>query len=283
MNGFSRALKSEGYLLAHRRSTRWAVALVACATFGRIFVSYVLFHINQNAGGGGPEDHAEWNFWPQFAFGARAGMFLAELFLLGLLASALPREISSGAVRDSFTRGISRNSFIFARLLSGLYLAFFLWLVAGLSSWIFAHAFFEPSAIMEGGDEYLTEGDVLGPIYLSVLHALPPLLALSSLAVLLSSFCRRSVLAAGVGLICILLPSVFHDSLGDFAPWIFVDTLGGFGENSFLVESSGFASAIAQAYPADFDQIVEIGWIAPWPALVLFGFLSLVMFRKRPL
>jgi hypothetical protein len=136
---------------------------------------------------------------------------------------------------------------------------------------------------MEDGHELFSQAEVRVPVYKSVFHALPPLLALAALATFFSVLCRRSVLAAGAGLICILLPGIFHDSLGDFAPWIFADTLGGFGEDSFLVESAGFASAIAQAYPADFDAIVKVGWIAPWPALLGLGLCSLLAFRNRSL
>lgn len=283
MSGFQRALAGEWYLLTRRKGMRWAILLVAIAGFGRVAAGYFFFHLQESAGGGGMADHAAWNFWPQFALGTRAAMFLAELMLLGWVASSLPREIASGAARDPLTRKISRSAFMSARVLFGFGAALVLWFTAFGVAWLSAHAFFDPGDIMEGGDMYLEQAEVRGPVYASVLHALPPLLALGALATFLSAFCRRSVLAAGAGLICILLPGIFHDSLGTFAPWIFADTLGGFGEDSFLVESAGFASAIAQAYPADFDAIVKVGWIAPWPALLVFGLFSLLAFRKRPL
>ena len=283
MSGFQRALLGEWFLLTRRKGMRWALALVALAAFGRVAVGYLLFRLQESAGGGGMAAHAAWNFWPQFALGARAAMFLAELMLLGWVVSSLPREIASGAARDPLSRQISRSAFMSARMLSGLGAGLVLWFMAIATAWLSAQVFFDPGDIMEGGDLYLEQAEVRGPIYASVLHALPPLLALGALATFLSAFCRRSVLAAGAGLICVLLPGIFHDSLGSFAPWLFADTLGGFGEDSFLVESAGFASAIAQAYPANFDEIVKVGWIAPWPTLLVFGLFSLLAFRKRPL
>ncbi|MCX8228707.1 MAG: hypothetical protein OTJ44_01985 [Planctomycetota bacterium] len=283
MTGLWRSFSAELYLLRQRKGFRIGILLVAFAAILRIGVALLLFRLGESAGNGGPEDHATWNFWPQLAHGARTALFFAELLLLGLVAGALPREVDSGAARDPFSRRISRSAFMTSRILSSLCVAILFWLVALGAAWLTASLLFEAGDIMEGGDLYLEESEVTGPIYAAFWHALPPMLALATLATLLSAALRRGVVAAGVCFGLILLPGIFHDTLGSIAPWFFADTLAGFGEDSFLAEAAGFASAIAQAYPADFDAIVEIGWIASWPAILCFALLALLTFRRRPL
>ncbi len=273
MNGFGRALHGEIYLWTRKRS--WLLALLGCAALGagRVLLGRLLTS---------PTD-AAWNFWPQFAAGARTGFFLAELMTVVLFASALPREIAAGAARDPLVRGLSRAAFMAARACIGLLLP--LSLVAGalVGAGGAAALCFDAGDIVEDGEVLLSVADehLVGHLGGAIVHGLPPLLALSAVALALSVLCRHAVVAVGAGLGLVLLPLFLHDTLGAAAPWLFPDTLAGLGADSYLDRIAQFARGYVSAFPETFDATIRTGWIAPWPALILGWALALLLFRRR--
>ncbi|MFK5955019.1 MAG: hypothetical protein QM477_01085 [Planctomycetota bacterium] len=284
MMGFWRAFQGEIYLLRKRRTVRWVhfgVFLVAV-----LFVagSRLKLGIMMAAGSGGPTEVGAWNFWPQFAEGTRAGLYLVEISILLLLAGGLPREIRSGSIRDPLSRRISRNAYTAARCLIGLILPLSLYLFALLGAALAASVLFDAGDIMEDGEVLLSivDDQVAFHLYRSMLHAVPPLLALGLFSVWMSTAFRTGVAAVGVGLGVILAPTLLHSVLGDRAPWLFTDLLPALGPDSYLQRTAGFAAGYADAYPYEFDEVVKLGWFTPWPAFLIAGAGAILMFRRKP-
>lgn len=284
MMGFWRAFRGELYLLRKRRTIRWVhlgVFLVAALFVAGARLKLGILH---SAGAGGPDQVGAWNFWPQFGEGTRAGMFLVEIAILLLLAGGLPREIRSGAIRDPLSRRISRTAYTSARCLIGLILPLTLYLCVLLGAALSAAIFFDAGDIMEDGEVLLSIVDdkVAHHLFRSMLHAIPPLLALGLFSVWMSTAFRTGVAAVGVGLGVILAPTLLQSVLGDHAPWLFTDLLPALGPDSYLERTAGFAAGFSDAYPYEFDEVVKLGWITPWPAFFLAGVCAILMFRRKP-
>ena len=284
MMGFWRAFRGELYLLRKRRTVRWmhiGVFLVATLFVAGARLKLEILH---STGAGGPDQVGAWNFWPQFGEGTRAGMFLVEIAILLLLAGGLPREIRSGAIRDPLSRRISRTAYTSARCLIGLILPLTLYLFVLLGAALSASIFFDAGDIMEDGEVLLSIADdkVAHHLYRSMLHAIPPLLALGLFSVWMSTAFRTGVAAVGVGLGVILAPTLLQDVLGDHAPWLFTDLLPALGPDSYLERTAGFAAGFSDAYPYEFDEVVKLGWLTPWPAFFLAGVCAILMFRSKP-
>jgi len=284
MMGFWRAFRGELYLLRKRRTVRWmhiGVFLVAALFVAGARLKLGLLHA---AGAGGPDQVGAWNYWPQFGEGTRAGMFLVEIAILLLLAGGLPREIRSGAIRDPLSRRISRTAYTSARCLIGLILPLTLYLFVLLGAALSASIFFDAGDIMEDGEVLLSivDDQVAHHLYRSMLHAVPPLLALGLFSVWMSTAFRTGVAAVGVGLGVILAPTLLQDVLGDYAPWLFTDLLPALGPDSYLERTAGFAAGFSDAYPYEFDEVVKLGWLTPWPAFFLAGTFAILMFRRKP-
>lgn len=284
MMGFGRALRGELYLLRKRRTVRWmhlGVFFMAALFVAGSRLKLGLLH---EVGAGGPENVGAWNFWPQFGEGVRAGMFLVEIAILLLLAGGLPREIRSGAIRDPLSRGISRSAYTSARCFIGLILPLTLYAFVLCGAALSAALFFDAGEIMEDGEVLLSiqEDKVAHHLYRSMLHAVAPLLALGLFSVWMSTAFRTGVAAVGVGLGVMLAPTLLQSVLGDRAPWLFTDLLPALGPDSFLERTAGFAAGFSDAYPLEFDEVVKLGWITPWPALLLAGVCAILMFRRKP-
>lgn len=274
MKGFARALRGEIYLWTRKRSWRWSLFGVLLLAAGRV----ALGRLTASPASGA------WNFWPQFAAGTRTGLFLAELLTVILLASSLPREIALGAARDPLVRGMSRSAFIAARAVIALLFPLSLVVAALLGAGGAGALLFDAGDIIEEGDVLLVvaEENLDGHVARAILHGLPPLLALSAVALALSALCRHAVIAVGLALVLILLPAFLHDTLGGFAPWFLGDTLAGLGADSYLARIAQFAQGYTSAFPESFDAVIATGWIAPWPGLILGWALAILFFRRRP-
>lgn len=283
MTGLWRSLRGELYLLRHRRSVAWMHFGVFLLAVLYVAGSRIKLEMVKAAGGGGVGEVAAWNFWPQFGDGTRAGLFLVEIATLIFLAGGLPREISSGAVRDPLARGISRAAFTLSRCIVAIILPLTLFACAIAGSAVSASLLFDAGDIMSGGDVLFAiedEGiDLL--LYKAMAHAILPLLALAMFSVWMSTTFRHGVAGVGVGLAVMLAPSLLHETMGKNAPWLFADVLPAMGQDSFLKEAILRAAGNADAYPMSFDEIVRIGWMSPLPALVLSLFLALLMFRRK--
>ncbi len=286
MSAFLRAVRGEFYLLTHRRSVFWLhFGVMLLAT---LFVAFarIKLGILHGAGGPGPEQTGAWNFWPQFGSGARAGLFLAEIGIVAHLAGGLPREIASGAIRDPLSRRLSRLHFLGARLLVALVLPLTLLAAATLASAASASTFFEAGDIMEDGQVILSieDDEVAHYLYLSLWHAVGPLMALGVMAVAFGAMFRRGAVALGAGLTLMLAPTLLHETLGDRAPWLFTDLLPALGADSFLERTSRFAAGFNDAFTYDWEEsVVGPGWYSPWPAVLLFALMGLFLFRRKAL
>ena len=283
MNGFLRALRGEFYLLRHRRSVRWMhVGIFALAAL-YVVGSRLKLGLVSAAGGGGVGEIGAWNFWPQLGEGTRAGLFLVEIATLIFFAGGLPREISSGAIRDPLARGISRTAFTLARCAIALILPLTMFACAIGGAAASAALLFDAGDIMVGGDVIFSieeEGiDLL--LYKAMAHAVFTLLALALFSVWMSTTFRHGVAGVGVGLAVMLTPTLLHETLGEKAPWLFADILPALGPDSFLKEATDRAAGFSDAYPYSFEEIVNIGWISPAPAIVLSLIFTVLIFRTK--
>ena len=281
--GFIRALRGEAYLLTHRRGFRWALMATVATVLLHVFGSWILLEMNRAAGGSGPGESGDWNFWPRFASSARAGLFLVELFLVGLVAAAFPREIASGAIRDPLMRGISRASLLFARAVASLALPLILGGTAIGAAALGAGLFFESGDVMEEGFAVFEEHEVRKEIFLALGHGFPSLVALAGLAVFVSAWFARGAVAVAAGLALVLLPGVLPSGLSSWSSWMFTSTLPGLGAESYLGKAAQFAAGYADALPRSFDRVIQIGWVAPWPALLLCLMFAILVFKNREL
>lgn len=283
MIGLWRSLRGELYLLRHRRSVLWMHVGVFLLAALYVAGARIKLEIVKAAGGGGIGEVAAWNFWPQFGDGTRAGLFLVEIATLIFLAGGLPREISSGAVRDPLARRISRSAFAVSRCVVAIILPLTLFVCAIAGSAGCSALLFDAGDIMSGGEVLFgieEEGiDLL--LYKSMAHAILPLLALAMFSVWMSTAFRHGVAGVGVGLAVMLAPSLLHETMGEKAPWLFSDVLPAMGQDSFLKEANERAAGNADAYPYSFDEIVQIGWISPLPAVALSLVFALLMFRRK--
>lgn len=283
MTGFTRALRGEAYLLTRRRGYRWALAAVFLTALLHALGSWILLEMNHRAGGPGPGESGDWNFWPRFASSARAGMFPVELFLVGLIAAAFPRETGTGSVRDPLVRGISRAALVSARSVAALALPLVLGGAAIGAAALGASLCFEAGDVMEEGFAIFDEAEVRTEVMRALGHGFPALLALGALAVFVSAWLARGAVAVATGIAIVLLPGILPGGLSSWAPWMFTSTLPGLGKESYLEKAAEFAAGYADALPRSFESVITAGWIAPWPALLLFLGAAILVFRKRDL
>ncbi len=282
MRGLKRAIQGELYLLRKRPAVRWMHWGVFAVAF--LFVAGSRLKLGLLAAAGQVQiGDGAWNFWPQFGAGTRAGLFLAEIGILLLLAGNLPREVRLGSARDPLSRGISRSACTLARCWVAFLLPLTLYACALLGAALSASWFFDAGDIMEGGELLLSiEGDqVAHHLFRSMLHGVFPMLALGMFSVWMATAFRTGVAAVGVGLGVMLAPSLLHDVLGARALWLFSDLLPGLGPDSFLQRTAAFAAGFSDAYSYEFDSVVQLGWYTPWPTFVLAAVAAILLFRKK--
>lgn len=285
MSNFLRALRGELYLFSRRRSIFRLHLGVFFFSALLVVVNYLNLQAFALANDSQLIQLSGNNFWPQWSSALYTSLYLVELAVVLILSGMLPHEVSIGAVRDTISRQLSRTNFMLARILLSAILPLSLYFFAALGAASVSYSLFDPGDIMEDGEVLLSFYDdgVGAALFQSVIHGILPLMTLGVVATACGAFFKRQVLALGVCLIFVLLPTMLKESFGELLPYYFSDFLPAFGPDSFLSRSSQFSAGFSDAYPYEYDQIARIGWWSSLPYLFCAIIVGCLSFKKRAL
>ncbi|MFT7517293.1 MAG: hypothetical protein ACI84O_001083 [Myxococcota bacterium] len=285
MTNFMRALAGEFYLFSRRRSIRVMHAVIFALACLIVLINYSSISAFAAMNNMPLSDVASFNFWPQWASATHITLYLVELSVILLIAGSMPHEIMTASIRDPLTRRISRSSLVLARAVVAMVIPLSLYACALLGAAFMSSILFDAGDILEEGELLMsieTDG-VASALYRSMWHAVLPLLTLGVVAAACGAIFKRGVVAVGACLVMVLIPTMLYDNFASIMPYYFADFLPAFGPDSFLDRTAQFAAGYSDAYPYEYDEVANIGWLSPLPLLCVAIIMTIVSFRRRSL
>jgi len=286
MDGFVTALKAEFYISLHSFGSK----LVVLAPAILVFAQFVLIKINtagqqarENLLGSGSdfEAIAANNAYGYFVDGMATGLTLLSLLLVAYSAYSFAYDRDTGALRHLLIRRVSRRALVLAKLVHLHLLAalalFILLLVTGAGSdW-----FWQFGPVVEDGFELISEAEILQEIVLGLGLALTPLPAAIAFGVLVSVSTVSATQAVTSTLGITLALDIFKSVMGDFAYYLYASFQPSLLDQSYLQDVSrlvrGYSDVLIN------DRVLQLNLWVPWPEMIVFIVLALIIVQRRKL
>jgi len=286
MDGFVTALKAEFYVSLHSLGSKLVILVPAIL----VFAQFLLLRVN-TAGqvardsllGGGSEFEAiaANNAYGFFVDGMSTGLTLLSLVLVAFSAYSFAYDRDTGALRHLLIRRVSRRALILAKLvhlhLLALLAIIILWFVtAATSAW-----FWQFGPVVEDGFELISEAEILREIALGLALALTPLPAAIAFGVLVSVCTVSATQAVTSALGITLALDIFKSVLGDVAYYLYATFQPSLLDQSYLQDVSrlvrGYSDVLIN------ERILQLNLWVPWPQLIVFVVLALIVVQRRKL
>lgn len=264
MTGTLRVLRAEGARLAAIPSTY----IVAFILFGVAALrAFVAVGLEQAQRGEGAEALSSGSAWAAWVDGWSAGLVLGTLMLLVFAARSLAGDAENGVLRLAITRSATRGALVWGRLLLAPLLVVAVVSVTGIAAWAVAAAMADFGPLVEDGYEIYSAAELAEEVRRSALAVLPGLLATFAFGLFVSSVARSATVAVTTALGLFLTFDLFKEALGAGHYWVFASHVPTPWDTSAWSELPGVVRGYSDAgFP---EALVRVGWIGPWPALLL--------------
>ena len=221
------------------------------------------------------------NAYGYFVDGLSTGLTMLGLLLVAQAAYSFSYERDVGAVRHLLIRRISRPSLIIAKLFLIHVLAILSLLLLMAVSYICSGWFWEFGPIVEDGFELISEAEIREEIGLGLQLAIVPIPPAIAFGLLISVSAHSTTQAITTALGITLAIDIFKSTLGDFSHYLYATFQPSLLDQSYLQDVSrivrGFSDVLVD------ERVQQLNWWVPWPALLIFLCLALVIVQRRKL
>ena len=221
------------------------------------------------------------NAYGYFVDGLGTGLTMLGLLLVAQAAYSFSYERDVGAVRHLLIRRISRPSLIIAKLFHIHVLAILSLLLLMAVSYICSGWFWEFGPIVEDGFELISEAEIREEIGLGLQLAIVPIPPAIAFGLLISVSAHSTTQAITTALGITLAIDIFKSTLGDFSHYLYATFQPSLLDQSYLQDVSrivrGFSDVLVD------ERVQQLNWWVPWPALLIFLCLALVIVQRRKL
>lgn len=286
MDGFIAALKAEFYVSLRSFGSK----LVVLAPAVLVFAQFLLLKINaagQQArdnllGSGSNFDAiAANNAYGYFVDGMSTGLTLLGLLLVAYSAYSFAYDRDTGAVRHLLIRRVSRRALVLAKLLHIHLLALLALLILGFVTAATSDWFWQFGPVVEDGFELISEAEIVREIFLGLGLALTPLPAAIAFGVLVSVSTVSTTQAVTSALGITLALDIFKSVLGDMAYYLYATFQPSLLDQSYLQDVSrlvrGYSDVLIN------DRVLQLNLWVPWPEMIVFVMLALIIVQRRKL
>ena len=221
------------------------------------------------------------NAYGYFVDGLSTGLTMLGLLLVAQAAYSFSYERDVGAVRHLLIRRISRPSLIIAKLFHIHVLAILSLLLLMAVSYICSGWFWEFGPIVEDGFELISEAEIREEIGLGLQLAIVPIPPAIAFGLLISVSAHSTTQAITTALGITLAIDIFKSTLGDFSHYLYATFQPSLLDQSYLQDVSrivrGFSDVLVD------ERVQQLNWWVPWPTLLIFLCLALVVVQRRKL
>lgn len=286
MDGFLTALRAELFVALRSNSTRLIVVLpglVACLQLLLVrarSASEQARDVLLGAGQGFAEvDGAD--AWGALVDAMSTGLTLTGLVLVGYAAWTFAGDKDSGALRHLLIRRVSRSALVMAKLVN-IHIAGLVCIVLTLLSLgLTAMLLWDFGPVVEDGYELIGVSEIHQEILMGLRLALIPLPAAIAMGLLISVSTRNATQAITAAIGITLALDIFKGMMGNFSGYLYVTYQSSLLNESYLSDVSrlvrGFSDVLID------PSVLQLNQWVPWPQMLLFVLLALVIVQRRRL
>lgn len=285
LNGLETAIRAEFYVSLRTFGSRLIVlapALVVVLQYLIIKLQETSAQARDNLLGRNSFDAAvAENAYGYFVDGISSGLTILGLLLVAQAAYSFSYERDVGTVRHLLIRRISRPSLIIAKLFHLHVLAILSLLLLIAVSYFCSGWLWEFGPIVEDGFELISEAEIREEIGLGLQLAIVPIPAAIAFGLLISVSAQSTTQAITTALGITLAIDIFKSTLGDFSFYLYATFQPSLLDQSYLQDVSrivrGFSDVLVD------ERMQQLNMWVPWPTLLIFLCLALVVVQRRKL
>ena len=282
-NGLETAIKAEFFVSLRTFGSKLIILAPALV----VVMQYLIIKLQETSaqawdsllGENSFDDAVAENAYGYFVDGLSTGLTMLGLLLVAQAAYSFSYERDVGAVRHLLIRRISRPSLIIAKLFHIHVLALLSLLLLMAVSYICSGWLWEFGPIVEDGFELISEAEIREEIVLGLQLAIVPIPPAIAFGLLISVSAHSTTQAITTALGITLAIDIFKSNLGDFSHYLYATFQPSLLDQSYLQDVSrivrGFSDVLVD------ERMLQLNRWVPWPALVIFLCLTLVIVQRR--
>ncbi|MCH8174163.1 MAG: ABC transporter permease subunit [Proteobacteria bacterium] len=282
-NGLETAIKAEFFVSLRTFGSKLIILAPALV----VVMQYLIIKLQETSaqardsllGENSFDDAVAENAYGYFVDGLSTGLTMLGLLLVAQAAYSFSYERDVGAVRHLLIRRISRPSLIIAKLFHIHVLALLSLLLLMAVSYICSGWLWEFGPIVEDGFELISEAEIREEIVLGLQLAIVPIPPAIAFGLLISVSAHSTTQAITTALGITLAIDIFKSTLGDFSHYLYATFQPSLLDQSYLQDVSrivrGFSDVLVD------ERVLQLNRWVPWPALIIFLCLALVIVQRR--
>ncbi|MDP2283133.1 MAG: ABC transporter permease subunit [Pseudohongiella sp.] len=296
MQGLLTAIKAEIFVFAHSRAIQLLCVIPALITAAQLVLvrslaassdaRAALMGSDSASGGFGGGFGSAGNIEGADAWGALVdalgtGLTLISLIVIAYAAWSFASDRDLGVVRHLLIRRVSRPALVISKLIQAHLLALVSITLMLLVTFGSAALLWDFGPVVEDGYELIGTEEIRAELRLGLSLALIPVPAAIAVGVLISVLCNSTTQALSVALGLTLGLDLFKSVLGSAADYLYASYLVSLLDESYLDDVARLVRGYSDVMidPA----VLQLNQWVPWPQMVLFVVVALVLVRHKKL
>ncbi|MDP2378988.1 MAG: ABC transporter permease subunit [Pseudohongiella sp.] len=296
MQGLLTAIKAEIFVFAHSRAIQLLCVIPALITAAQLVLvrslaassdaRAALMGSDSASGGFGGGFGSAGNIegadaWGTLVDALGTGLTLISLIVIAYAAWSFASDRDLGVVRHLLIRRVSRPALVISKLIQAHLLALVSITMMLLVTFGSAALLWDFGPVVEDGYELIGTEEIRAELRLGLSLALIPVPAAIALGVLISVLCNSTTQALSVALGLTLGLDLFKSVLGSAADYLYASYLVSLLDESYLDDVARLVRGYSDVMidPA----VLQLNQWVPWPQMVLFIVLALVLVRHKKL
>ena len=296
MQGLLTAIRAEIYVFTRSRSIQLLCGIPALVAAVQLLLVRSLAASNDaraalmgteaadgggGFGGGGFGNVEGADAWGALVDALGTGLTLISLILIAYAAWSFANDRDLGVLRHLLIRRVSRPALVLSKLIQAHLLALVSITLMLLVTFASAALLWDFGPVIEDGYELIGTADIHAELRLGLSLALIPVPAAIALGVLVSVVSNSSTQALSVALGLTLGLDLFKSVLGSAADYLYASYMVSLLDESYLDDVARLVRGYSDVMidPA----VLQLNQWVPWPQMVLFVMLALVLVLRKKL
>jgi ABC-type transport system involved in multi-copper enzyme maturation permease subunit len=293
MQGLMTAIRAEIFVFTHSRSIQLLCVIPALVAAVQLVLVRSLAASNEaraalmgtqttdDFGGGGFGNVEGADAWGALVDALGTGLTLISLILVAYAAWSFASDRDQGVLRHLLIRRVSRPALVLSKLIQAHLLALVSIVLMLLVTFGSAALLWDFGPVIEDGYELIGTADIHAELRLGLSLALIPLPAAIAVGVLVSVLSNSTTQALSMALGLTLGLDLLKSVLGGAADYLYASYLVSLLDESYLDDVARLVRGYSDVMidPA----VLQLNQWVPWPQMVLFIILALVLVRRKKL